>query len=73
MHGLWELAHTRLAAHLDKPHVDKPHGVDLAEMDREVAGELLGDQGTVDELIDEARRTYDAYLGAVRNELAGGA
>lgn len=65
----WELAEARLHAHLPaqhRSHLPDEHLTRVADLDAEIADEILADPGAMERAVTDARTTYDAYLQGVR-------
>jgi hypothetical protein len=77
LHGLreaWERAEARLHAHLPaehRGHLSQEHLMRVADLQPEIADDILADPGEVEQAVAEARTTYDAYLQGVRTLGAG--
>jgi hypothetical protein len=65
----WERAEARLHAHLPAQHRSQrpdEHLTRGADLDAEIADEILADPGAIERAVTDARTTYDAYLEGVR-------
>lgn len=72
LHGLrenWERAEARLHMHLPaehRGHLSKEHVSRIADLQPEIADDIVADPGAIEQAVAEARTTYDAYLQGVR-------
>jgi hypothetical protein len=71
----WERADARLHAHLaskHRPHLPHEHQLRVSEMEAEIADDILGDPGEVEDAAEQARSTYDAYVAGLHHLGQGG-
>lgn len=72
LHGLrgsWERAEARLHAHLPaqhRGHLSHEHLGRVADLAPQIADDILADPGAIEQAVEQARATYDAYLQGVR-------
>ncbi len=70
----WERAEARLHALLPaqhRSHLPDEHLTRIADLDADIADEILAEPGAIERAVTDARTTYDAYLQGVRTLAAG--